>query len=141
MCLIRLSCDLVNVVGDRSHGIHKRRCRLHNKAQNDPNFKYDPVNVGTYNYCGYEEGIEFVYSYDETKVKNSSSDDHQKYDVKPYLGGKKSYSNWGNVPGLIYGNTRAQRDKNGDYHDISVLKDKDDKDLIYKNWSEVFENH
>ena len=88
----------------------------YNKAQSDSNFKYDPVNVGTYNYCGYEEGIKFVYFYDETKVKNSSSDDHQKYDVKPYLGGKKTYSNWGNVPGLIYGNTRAQRDKNGDFY-------------------------
>ena len=70
-------------------------------------------------------------------MKNSSSDDHQKYDVKPYLGGKKSYSNWGNVPGLIYGNTRSQRDKNGYYHrEICVVNN---YDVIYEEWECEFE--
>ena len=127
--------EIKNYLKDESHW--QILTADYNKAQNDPNFKYDPVNVGTYNYCGYEEGIEFVYSYDETKVKNSSSDDHQKYDVKPYLGGKKSYSNWGNVPGLIYGNTRSQRDKNGYYHrDICVVNN---HDVIYEEWECEFE--
>ena len=82
------------------------------KAQKNPNFKYDPVNVGTYNYSAYD----FNYvNLDGTK-KETSSSKHNEYDVYPYLGGKKSYSNWGNVPGLIYGNTKAQRDVNEDYY-------------------------
>ena len=109
----------------------------YNKAQRDSNFKYDPVNVGTYNYSGYEKGVEFVYSNDESIVKNSSSENHQKFDVRPYLGGKKIYSNWGNVPGLIYGNTRTQRDKNGYYHrDICVVNN---HDVIYEEWECEFE--
>ena len=100
------------------------------KAQNDSNYKYDPVNVGTYNYCGYEKGIEFVYSYDETEKKTSTSDDHQKYDVKPYLGGKKSCSNWGNAPGMIYGNTKKQRNNNGDYYTDTADQD------VYEMWWE-----
>lgn len=102
----------------------------YNKAQNDSNYKYDPVNVGTYNYCGYEKGIEFVYSYDETEKKTSTSDDHQKYDVKPYLGGKKSCSNWGNAPGMIYGNTKKQRNNNGDYYTDTADQD------VYEMWWE-----
>ena len=102
----------------------------YNKAQNDSNYKYDPVNVGTYNYCGYEKGIEFVYSYDETEMKTSTSDDHQKYDVKPYLGGKKSCSNWGNAPGMIYGNTKKQRNNNGDYYTDTADQD------VYEMWWE-----
>ena len=114
----------------------------YNKAQSDSNFKYDSVNVGTYNYSGYEKGVKFVYSNDESRVKNSSSENHQEYDVYPYLGGKKSYSNWGNVPGLIYGNTRAQRDKNGEWHDTSFLRrnlyNQDGDDIIYENWESEF---
>ena len=114
----------------------------YNKALNNPNFKYDPVNVGTYNYSGYEKGVKFVYSNDESRVKNSSSENHQKFDVRPYLGGKESYSNWGNVPGLIYGNTRAQRDKNGEWHDTSFLRrnlyNQDGDDIIYENWESEF---
>ena len=102
----------------------------YNKSQNDSNYKYDPVNVGTYNYCGYEKGIEFVYSYDETEKKTSTSDDHQKYDVKPYLGGKKSCSNWGNAPGMIYGNTKKQRNNNGDYYTDTADQD------VYEMWWE-----
>ena len=102
----------------------------YNKAQNDSNYKYDPVNVGTYNYCGYEKGIEFVYSYDETEKKTSTSDDHQKYDVKPYLGGKKSCSNWGNAPGMIYGNTKKQRNNNGDYYTDTADQN------VYEMWWE-----
>ena len=102
----------------------------YNKAQNDSNYKYDPVNVGTYNYCGYEKGIEFVYSYDETEKKTSTSDNHQKYDVKPYLGGKKSCSNWGNAPGMIYGNTKKQRNNNGDYYTDTADQD------VYEMWWE-----
>ena len=80
------------------------------KACNNPNFKYDPANVWTYNYSAYD----FDYVNIDGSIKSTSKSDHNKYDVYPYLGGKKSYSNWGNVPGLIYGDTKRQRDKNGD---------------------------
>ena len=69
------------------------------KACNNPNFKYDPANVWTYNYSAYYVNI-------DGSIKSTSKSDHDKYDVYPYLGGKKSYSNWGNVPGLIYGNNK-----------------------------------
>ena len=105
----------------------------YNKAQSDSNFKYDSVNVGTYNYSGYEKGVKFVYSNDESRVKNSSSENHQEYDVYPYLGGKKSYSNWGNVPGLIYGNTKEQRNAT-----VHIVKNKDNKDEVYEKWSDSF---
>ena len=103
------------------------------KARNNPNFKYDPVNVGTYNYSAYD----FDYVNIDGSIKSTSKTDHDKYDVYPYLGGKKSYSNWGNVPGLIYGNTKRQRDKNGNYYDVSVSKY--EEDIIYERWGEVFE--
>ena len=74
--------------------------------------------------------------------RNDESDDHQKYDVKPYLGGKKSYSNWGNVPGLIYGNTRAQRDKNGNWRKELFEKygfmNNNGDDIIYEKWKSEF---
>jgi len=46
-------------------------------------------------------------------VKASTSKEHQKYDVLPY---RKDGSNLGNVPGLIYGNTKTQRDANEKYY-------------------------
>ena len=79
------------------------------KAQNDQNFKYDPVNVGTYNYSAYD----FDYINLDGTPKKTSSLSHDKYDVQPYL---KDGENYGNVPGLIYGNSKKQRDKNEDYY-------------------------
>ena len=79
------------------------------KAQNDQNFKYDPVNVGTYNYSAYD----FDYIKFDGTPKKTSSLSHDKYDVQPYL---KDGENYGNVPGLIYGNSKKQRDKNEDYY-------------------------
>ena len=85
----------------------------YNKAQSDSNFKYDPVNVGTYNYSAYD--FDYI-NLDGTKKKTSSSN-HNNYDVYPYLGGDKSdYKNWVNVSGLIYGNTKTQRDENEKYY-------------------------
>lgn len=100
------------------------------KARNNPNFKYDPVNVGTYNYSAYD----FDYVNIDGSIKSTSKTDHDKYDVYPYLGGKESYSNWGNVPGLIYGNTKRQRDKNGYYHDDIVVQTTNDNDVVFNNW-------
>ena len=104
------------------------------KARNNPNFKYDPVNVGTYNYSAYD----FDYVNIDGSIKLTSKTDHDKYDVYPYLGGKKSYSNWGNVPGLIYGNTKEQRNSNGAYSKKVVVKNKDNKDEVYEKWSDSF---
>jgi hypothetical protein len=43
---------------------------------------------------------------------------------------------------LIYGNTRAQRDKNGEWHDTSFLRrnlyNQDGDDIIYENWESEF---
>ena len=102
--------EIYNYLTDESHWLIITDD--YQKAENNHNFKYDPVNVGTYNYSAYD----FEYENLDGTPKVPSSDLHDFFDVKPYLGGKKSYSNWGNVPGLIYGNTRAQRDKNEDYY-------------------------
>ena len=62
----------------------------YNKAQSDSNFKYDPVNVGTYNYVAYDESIDFVELDGITERKTEGSY-HKKYDVYPYLGGKNGF--------------------------------------------------
>ena len=103
------------------------------KAQNNPNLKYDPVNVGTYNYCGYEKGVKFI-NLDGT-IKKSSSSGHQNYDVHPYLA---KYNNWGNVAELIYGNSKEQRDNNGEFSKVITVKNEKNNDLIHKNWSDYF---
>ena len=108
------------------------------KAQNNSNFKYDPVNVGKYNYCGYEEDeeenkIKFINS--DGTIKKSSSLGHQNYDVHPYLA---KYNNWGNVAELIYGNSKEQRDNNGEFSKVITVKNEKNNDLIHKNWSDYF---
>ena len=65
----------------------------------DSHLKYDPVNVGTYNYSAYD----FDYINPDGTPKKTSSLSHDKYDVQPYL---KDGENYGNVPGLIYGNSK-----------------------------------
>ena len=105
----------------------------YDKAQSNPNFKYDPVNVGTYNYCGYEKGVKFI-NLDGT-IKKSSSSGHQKYDVHPYLA---EYDNWGNAAELIYGNSKEQRNKNGEFSRKIVVKNKENKDSVHKKWSDYF---
>ena len=107
----------------------------YNKAQNDTNFKYDPVNVGTYNYVAYDKSIDFVELDGITKRKTESSD-HKKYDVSPYLGGNDDYSNWGNVPGLIYDNTSTAKERNGNLYNVTI--NRDNADTIYPFWEGVF---
>ena len=107
----------------------------YNKAQNDTNFKYDPVNVGTYNYVAYDKSIDFVELDGITKRKTESSD-HKKYDVSPYLGGNDDYSNWGNVPGLIYDNTSTAKERNGNLYNATI--NRDNADTIYPFWEGVF---
>lgn len=107
------------------------------KAQNNPNFKYDPVNVGTYNYCGYEKDkdgnvIEFITH--NGSIKSTSSAGHQNLDVKPYLNnGASDDENWGNIPCLIYGNTRDQRDDNYNFYTQNA-----DCDIYDINWEGRF---
>ena len=81
--------------------------------------------MGTYNYSAYD----FEYVTIDGNVKETSEDLHNKYDVYPYLGGKEEYNNWGNVPGLIYGNTKKQRNKNEDYY-----YDTANTDVFTKYW-------
>lgn len=96
----------------------------------DPNFKYDPVNVGTYNYSAYD----FEYVTIDGNVKETSEDLHNKYDVYPYLGDKEEYNNWGNVPGLIYGNSKDDRNQNGKHYDKYANKH------VYEDyWKGLFE--
>ncbi len=107
----------------------------YNKAQSDSNFKYDPVNVGTYNYVAYDESIDFVELDGITERKTEGSY-HKKYDVYPYLGGKNDYSNWGNVPGLIYDNTSTAKERNYTYYEDKCIIDKHDK--IFDEWVDEF---
>ena len=130
--------EIYNYLTDESHWLILTDD--YQKAENNHNFKYDPVNVGTYNYSAYD----FEYENLDGTLKVTSSDLHDFFDVKPYLGGKKSYSNWGNVPGLIYGNTRSQRDKNGNwrkelFEKYSFMNNNGD-DIIYENWKSKFKN-
>ena len=101
------------------------------KAQTNTYFKYDPVNVGTYNYVAYDKSIDFVELDGITERKTKSSD-HKKYDVNPYLGGKGDYSNLGNVPGLIYDNTSTAKKRNYSYYEDKCMIDKQDK--IFDKW-------
>ena len=100
------------------------------KAQNNHNFKYDPINVGTYNYVAYDKTIKFV-ELDNVTVKKTKSKEHQAYDVKPYLGNEEGSSNWGNVPGLIYRNTRNDKDEN-------LKKLNNTTSQIYNYWNENY---
>ena len=98
------------------------------KAKNNPNFKYDPINVGTYNYSAFD----FDYINLDGSKKKTSSSNHNTYDVYPYLGGKSKYKNWGNVPGMIYRNTKEDKEYN-----IKMYNQKADKS-IFINWKGVF---
>ena len=99
------------------------------KAATNSNLKYDPINVGTYNYSAYD--FEYI-NLDGSKKKTSASE-HNKYDVHPYLGGKSIYNNWGNVPGMIYRNTKKARDKN--YEDYRTQAN----ESVYNYWEEIFQ--
>ena len=99
------------------------------KAKNNPNFKYDPINVGTYNYSAFD--LDYI-NLDGSKKKTSSSK-HNTYDVYPYLGGKSKYSNWGNVPGMIYRNTKSYRDSNLTKYNNSAAV------TVYEEWREKFD--
>ena len=103
------------------------------KAKNNPNFKYDPINVGTYNYSAFD----FDYINLDGSKKKTSRNKHNKYDVYPYLGScpedsSKDYMDWGNVPGMKYDNTRAKRNRNGDDYKNNA------NDEVYKKWNEEF---
>ena len=102
----------------------------YDKAKNNPSFKYDPINVGTYNYSAFD----FDYVNLDGTIKKSSSSKHNKYDVYPYLGGKSKYSNWGNVPGMIYRNTKKDRDNNKNLYEDEILKPNGGEDKIYNYW-------
>jgi hypothetical protein len=68
----------------------------------DENFRYDPVNVGTYNYYA------SLPSYGKIKGK-FASEVHNFYDVQPFY-------NWANVKGMPYGNSLDERNANGFYY-------------------------
>jgi len=83
----------------------------------DPNFKYDPVNMGTYNYCAYDERIS---GHDAKSDKRA----HNILDVY-------SFYDFANVKGLRYGNSKDERNKNAkDYLEIN--------NNYFGNWEEVF---
>ena len=108
----------------------------YNKGCNDPNFKYDPVNVGTYNYSAYD----FDYINLDGSKKKTSSTKHNAYDVYPYLGNcpeysSKNYKNLGNVPGMIYRNTKSNRDNNSKIYGEKILSPNNNRDFIYEHWS------
>ena len=105
----------------------------YDKAKNNSSFKYDPINVGTYNYSAFD----FDYINLDGSKKKTSRNKHNKYDVYPYLGScpedsSKDYMDWGNVPGMKYDNTRAKRNRNGDDYKNNANNE------VYKKWNEEF---
>ena len=94
----------------------------------DSHLKYDPVNVGTYNYSAYD----FDYVNLDGSKKKTSSLNHNRYDVYPYLGGKSKYKNWGNVPGMIFRNTKIDRNSNLTKYNNSAAVS------VYEEWREKF---
>ena len=114
--------DIYNYLTDATHW--QILTDDYQKAKSNSNFKYDPVNVGTYNYAAYD----FNYINLDGSIKETSSDLHNLFDVYPYLKKLKKGKNWGNIYCLIYGNTRQQRDDNYDYY-----KENADYD-IYDMW-------
>ena len=84
----------------------------------DPNLRYDPVNMGTYNYCAYDKRIP-GHDSSEDKDKHSALDVDTFYD-------------WGNVKGLFYGNSKKQRKKNGEYYETNANK------KVYEFWKGKF---
>ena len=101
----------------------------------DSHLKYDPVNVGTYNYSAYD----FDYVNLDGSKKKTSFSKHNDFDVYPYLGNcsgdkKKDYKNFGNVPDMIYRNTKDDRDNNKDIYEDVILNLSDGKDRIYTYW-------
>ena len=85
---------------------------------NDDNFRYDPVNVGTYNYYA------SLPSYGLIK-KGNASIIHHAFDVQPFY-------TWGNVKGLPYGNSIDEREANGFYYRDNANKD------VYISWSDYW---
>ena len=81
----------------------------------DENFRYDPVNVGTYNYYA------SLPSYGSIKGKIASLI-HKQYDVSPFY-------EWGNVKGLPYGNSVDERDANGDFYTHTANR------KVFNDWS------
>ena len=119
--------EIYNYLTDESHWLIITDD--YQKAENNHNFKYDPVNVGTYNYCSYETSIP---GHDKPEDKRL----HSILDVLPY---RDDGGNWGNVIGLIYGNSMSARNYNGEYHDTHSLIDiykkyEDEQDEVFVYW-------
>ena len=93
---------------------------------NNPNFRYDPVNMGTYNYHASLPNKSTPTLLD--KIENIINDDiHDKLDVS-------TFKKWGNVKGFMYGTTKDERDANGYYYNNYANKD------VYENyWKGIFE--
>ena len=85
---------------------------------NDDNFRYDPVNVGTYNYYA------SLPSYGLIKKGNASTIHHE-FDVQPFY-------TWANVKGMPYGNSKDERNANGLYYRDNANKE------VYKGWSDYW---
>ena len=84
----------------------------------DSHLKYDPVNVGTYNYYA------SLPSYGLIKKGNASLI-YNEYDVLPFY-------DWANVKGMPYGNSKDERDANGYFYNNNANK------IVYDDWRAFF---
>lgn len=90
---------------------------------NNSNFRYDPVNMGTNNYFA-----SLPINDDTTRIAIKINDYwHRKYDVSTFI-------KWGNVKGLKYGNTNNEADENYIFYN-----DKANKKIYDEYWKEVFQ--
>ncbi|MDR0918279.1 MAG: hypothetical protein LBM93_03390 [Oscillospiraceae bacterium] len=80
----------------------------------NPNHRYDPVNMGTYNYFASLAGNPF----DDAK--------HRVLDVETFF-------SYGNVSGLFYGNSKTSRNENGEFARKSTLTD-----MIFDYYEGIF---
>ena len=94
----------------------------------NPNFRYDPVNMGTYNYCASLPITSLFATIDIKRIIKSGENDsiHEKYDVS-------TFRTWGNIRGFMYGTTKEEKTVNIDYYDNNA-----NKKVYDKYWEGVF---